>query len=118
MKFLVRTDKYSILPLLICDAANDARSTAANARVLVGGEWGFHIKVGFGVHFAREWVLQLPGRFQARKWPVHFTQAFAVCAISDCVLWSEGAKLEIFDVIHEGILLRLFDPFVSRPEPP
>ena len=32
------------------------------------------------------------------------------------VPWSEGAKLDIFDITHRGVLLRLLDLFVSRTE--
>ena len=38
--------------------------------------------------------------------------------ISNFSLWSEGAKLDIFDIIDEGIRERLLDPLFSRPESP
>ena len=34
------------------------------------------------------------------KWPVSFTEASAVVAISNLVPWSGDGKLHIFDIIH------------------
>ena len=56
--------------------------------------------------------------FGAGRWHVHFTEALAAGAISNFIPCCEGAKLDIFDVIPKGILLRLLDVFVSRPESP
>ena len=43
---------------------------------------------------------------------------FAVGTTTDLVLWSAGAKSSTIDIIHKGILLRLLDLLVLRPETP
>ena len=74
---------------------------------------GCDITVGFGVHFSRQW-LQYLGRLCARKWPVHFTEAFAIGAISDFVPWPAGANS---DIRHhaQGISLKTFGSLGVTP---